>query len=188
MPTKVGIHGFSVDKLRRGWRAFPSLACSVAHHDGSDNGTHRSKLMAVGISRRASHGSALETFGLQKNTKFCIDVLMGNPVKTVKFRGDALDEPRAFPATPRREAGYELDKVQNGLDPTDWKPMTTVGQGVREIRIRDTSGAFRVLYVAKFADAVYVLHCFQKKTQATGKTDLDLTVKRYRDLVKELDL
>ncbi|CAM3973305.1 DUF891 domain-containing protein [Roseateles saccharophilus] len=64
--------------------------------------------------------------------------------------------------------------------------MPTVGTGVKEIRIRDEAGAFRVLYVAKFADAVYVLHCFQKKTQKTTKTDLDLAVKRYRDLLKEL--
>ncbi|MGH7100943.1 MAG: type II toxin-antitoxin system RelE/ParE family toxin [Acetobacteraceae bacterium] len=64
--------------------------------------------------------------------------------------------------------------------------MVAVAQGVREIRIRDASGAFRVLYVAKFADAIYVLHCFQKKTKATSKTDLDLAAARYRDLVKEL--
>ena len=64
--------------------------------------------------------------------------------------------------------------------------MNTVGQGVKEIRIRDTAGAFRVMYVAKFADAVYVLHCFQKKTAKTSKVDLDLAAKRYRDLIKEL--
>jgi phage-related protein len=64
--------------------------------------------------------------------------------------------------------------------------MNTVGQGVREIRIRDAGGAFRVIYVAKLADAVYVLHCFQKKTEKTSKTDLDLTAKRYRELMKEL--
>ena len=64
--------------------------------------------------------------------------------------------------------------------------MTTVGQGVKEIRIRDASGAFRILYVAKLADAVYVLHCFQKKTQKTSKADVDLAAKRYREVVKEL--
>jgi phage-related protein len=64
--------------------------------------------------------------------------------------------------------------------------MNTVGRGVREIRIRDAAGAFRVLYVAKFDDAVYVLHCFQKKTQKTSKTDLNLAAQRYRDLLKEL--
>ena len=64
--------------------------------------------------------------------------------------------------------------------------MNTVGQGVKEVRIRDASGAFRIIYIAKFADAIYVLHCFQKKTQKTSKADLDLAAKRYRDLLKEL--
>jgi phage-related protein len=94
---------------------------------------------------------------------------------------------RAFPQTARREAGYQLDQVQRGREPDDWKPMNAVGRGVKEIRIRDASGAFRVLYVAKFADAVYVLHCFQKKTQKTSKADMDLAGQRYRDLLKELD-
>ena len=67
----------------------------------------------------------------------------------------------------------------------DWKPINTVGQGVKEIRIRDDAGAFRVLYVAKFADAIYVLHCFQKKTERTSKADLELASKRYRELLKE---
>jgi phage-related protein len=65
--------------------------------------------------------------------------------------------------------------------------MNTVGRGVQEIRIRDAAGVFRVLYVAKFDDAVYVLHCFQKKTQKTSKVDLNLAAQRYRDLLKELD-
>ncbi len=83
-------------------------------------------------------------------------------------------------------AGYQLDKVPHGQAPNDWKPMTTVGKGVQEIRVRDEVGAFRVIYVAKFADAVCVLPCFHKKTQPTSKADLDLAVKRYADLVKEL--
>src|SRR3954469_20868416 len=98
--------------------------------------------------------------------------------KPVEFRGGALDELRAFPEAARREAGYQLDQVQRGREPDDWKPMNTVGPGVREIRIRDTDGAFRVIYVAKFEDAVYVLHCFQKKSQKTRKADLDLAGQR----------
>ncbi|WP_336696260.1 MULTISPECIES: type II toxin-antitoxin system RelE/ParE family toxin [Burkholderiales] len=109
-------------------------------------------------------------------------------LKPVEFRGTALDDLRAFPLSARREAGYQLDQVQHGQEPDDWKPMSTVGQGVRELRIRDASGAFRVIYVAKLVDAVYVLHCFQKKTEKTSKTDLDLAAKRYRDLLKELGL
>lgn len=106
--------------------------------------------------------------------------------KPVEFRGSSLDDLRSFPLAIKREAGHQLDQVQNGYDPDNWKPMNTVGQGVKEIRIRDATGAFRVMYVAKFADAVYVLHCFQKKTEKTSKADLDLATKRYRDLLQEL--
>jgi phage-related protein len=83
-------------------------------------------------------------------------------VKAVSFRGSALTGLRAFPLLARREAGHQLDQVQNGLEPDDWKPMSSIGQGVKEIRIGDAAGAFRLIYVAKFADTVYVLHCFQK--------------------------
>lgn len=106
--------------------------------------------------------------------------------KPVEFLGSALDDLRAFPLSARREAGHQLDQIQNGLEPDDWKPMSTIGKGVREIRIRDAAGAFRVIYVAKFTDAIYVLHCFQKKTEKTSKVDLDLASTRYRDLLKEL--
>ena len=64
--------------------------------------------------------------------------------------------------------------------------MPTIGTGARVIRIRDVAGAFRVIYVAKFADAIYVLHCFQKKTDKTSKVDIELASKRYRDLKMEL--
>ena len=97
-----------------------------------------------------------------------------------------MDDLRAFPLTARREAGHQLDQVQNGREPDDWKPMNTVGQSVKEIRIRGAAGVFRVLYVAKFADAIYVLHCFQKKTEKTSKADVELAAKCYRELLKEL--
>ncbi|MFM2448840.1 MAG: hypothetical protein RIS44_1290 [Pseudomonadota bacterium] len=109
------------------------------------------------------------------------------PAKPLEFLGTSLDELRAFPLEAKREAGHQLDQVQHGFEPDDWKPMNTVGKGVREIRIRDVSGAFRVLYVAKLADAIYVLHCFQKKTEKTSQGDVDLAAKRYRDLLKELE-
>jgi phage-related protein len=107
--------------------------------------------------------------------------------KLIEFLGSSLDDLRAFPTAARREAGHQLDQVEQGRDPDDWKPMNTIGPGVREIRIRGDARAFRLIYVAKFADAIYVLHCFQKKTQATSKPDLELATKRYRDLVKELE-
>jgi phage-related protein len=111
---------------------------------------------------------------------------MNGRARPVEFRGTALGDLRDFPTSARREAGHQIDLVQQGFDPDDWKPMNTVGQGVREIRIREVDGAYRVIYVARFADAIYVLHCFQKKTQKTRKADLELAAKRYRDLVKEL--
>jgi len=97
-----------------------------------------------------------------------------------------LDDLRGFPLDAKREAGHQIDLVQNGIDPDDWKPMGGVGSGAKEIRIRDATGAFRVIYVAKFADAIYVLHCFQKKTEQTSKHDIDLAEERYRDLKREL--
>jgi phage-related protein len=106
-------------------------------------------------------------------------------VRDIKFRGSSLKDLCKFPKDARREVGYQLDRVQNGLEPEDFKPMSDVGSGVQEIRIKDEAGIFRVLYVAKFEDAVYVLHCFQKKTQRTAKSDLDLASKRYAELVKE---
>ena len=111
---------------------------------------------------------------------------MSERVKPVEFRAGALDDLRAFPDSARREAGYQLDRVQQGRDPDDWKSMSTIGQGVREIRIREADGAFRVIYVAKFEAAIYVLHCFQKKTQKTSREDIALATRRYKDLLKEL--
>ena len=106
--------------------------------------------------------------------------------KPVEFRGSSLDDLRAFPDSARHEAGHQIDLVQQGYQADDWKPMQTVGAGAQEIRIRDAAGAFRVIYVAKFADAVYVLHCFRKTTQKTSKADLALAARRYRELTKEL--
>ncbi len=108
-------------------------------------------------------------------------------MRTIEFCGSALSDLCAFPVTARRMAGYQLDLVQHGREPDHWKPMNTIGQGVREIRIEDSAGAFRVVYIAKFADTVFVLHCFQKKTQKTAKADIDLATKRFRDVMKGLD-
>lgn len=105
--------------------------------------------------------------------------------KPAEFLGDSLEALRAFPEAARHEAGFQLDKVQHGEEPDDWKPMATIGTGVKEIRIRDAAGAFRVIYLAQLADAVYVLHCFQKKTQETSPRDIKLARKRYKDLMKE---
>jgi phage-related protein len=106
--------------------------------------------------------------------------------KNVRFLGNSLKALRDFPASARREAGFQLGNVQWGEEPDNWKPMEIVGPGVKEIRIQEPGGAFRVMYVAKFSDFVYVLHCFQKKTEKTAKIDIDLASKRYADLVKEI--
>lgn len=87
-------------------------------------------------------------------------------MKNLRFVGSSLDDMRDFPAEARRQAGFELDAVQRGLEPSDWKPMTSIGTGVREIRVR-VLGEWRVIYVVKVVDAIYVLHAFQKKTQRT---------------------
>ncbi len=100
--------------------------------------------------------------------------------KQIRWVGSAYDDLRAFPKDARKEAGFQLGKVQAGLDPADWKPFDDVGTGTREIRIRDASGVYRVMYLAKFEEAVYVLHCFQKKTQVTSKQDKAIAEMRYR--------
>jgi phage-related protein len=103
-------------------------------------------------------------------------------MKPIEFIGDSLASVRDFPDDARQAAGYQLDRVQRGLEPDDWKPMATVGAGVREIRIREYSGAFRVIYLATLADRLVVLHAFQKKTQKTAQRDIDLAAKRFREL------
>ncbi len=105
-------------------------------------------------------------------------------IKPVIFLGSSLRDLKSFPQAARREAGFQIYNVQYGLEPDDWKPMKSVGPGVLEIRIHER-GEFRVLYVAKFSEAVYVLHSFHKKTQRTRKRDLDLTRERYKSLLAE---
>jgi phage-related protein len=104
-------------------------------------------------------------------------------MKPVTFLGDARKALRRFPIAARREAGFLIDLLQHGEQAPDWKPMTSIGPGVAELRIRDSTGAFRVIYVAKFEEAVYVLHAFQKKTQRTAKGDIELARDRYRELL-----
>jgi len=102
-------------------------------------------------------------------------------MKPLNFLGSSLDDLRNFPDEARRAAGFELRAVQSGLDPSDWKPMQVIGPGVNEIRIH-VLGEWRVIYVAKLRDVVYVLHAFQKKTRKTSQHDIDLARKRYRQI------
>lgn len=105
----------------------------------------------------------------------------------IVFQGRSLEELRSFPKAAMQAAGYQLDRVQCGVSPDDWKPIKAVGKGVREIRLWENSGTFRVIYVARLGDAIYVLRCFQKKTEKTSKADIDAARQRYRELIQELE-
>jgi phage-related protein len=105
--------------------------------------------------------------------------------KEIRWMGTAYQDILEFPSESRKEAGFQLGKVQAGLDPDNWKPLDEVGLGTKEIRIREMTGSYRVLYVAKFEEAVYVLHCFQKKTEATTKHDKAIAETRYRAIIVE---
>jgi phage-related protein len=103
------------------------------------------------------------------------------PDKILIWIGASFEDLRDFPADARRAAGYELRRVQHGLMPTDWKPMASVGPGVNEVRIH-TGAEHRVLYVAKFEEAIYVLHAFEKRSRQTRDSDLTLTRERLREV------
>lgn len=102
-------------------------------------------------------------------------------MKTLRFVGSSLRDLRDFPDGVRREAGFELDAIQRGLMPSDFKPMFGIGAGVYEIRIH-VQGEWRVIFVAKRSDAVYVLHAFEKKSQKTRREDVELAAQRYQQI------
>ncbi|MBM4272159.1 MAG: type II toxin-antitoxin system RelE/ParE family toxin [Deltaproteobacteria bacterium] len=102
-------------------------------------------------------------------------------LKPLKFVGSSLDDLRNFPDEARRAAGFDLYAIQSGLEPRDWREMPIVGSGVKEIRLR-MLGEWRVVYVAKLQDAVYVLHAFQKKTRKTTQRDIELARRRYKQI------
>jgi phage-related protein len=104
-------------------------------------------------------------------------------MKQAYFLGDSKKRLVAFPEGARREAGYQLDKVQNGDDPSDWKPMTTIGMGVKEIRIK-IDGEHRIIYLANVGELVYVLHAFTKKTQRTPRADIELARQRLKRITR----
>ena len=108
------------------------------------------------------------------------------PARPIEFRGTSLEDLSRFPAAARRKAGFQIFKVQEGDDPDDWKPMASIGPGVREIRVRERGRAFRVIYVAAFRSSVYVLHCFQKKTEKTSSGDIETARRRYKELAREI--
>jgi phage-related protein len=106
-------------------------------------------------------------------------------MKPVRFLGDALERLREFPEDARHDAGFQLEQVQRGEQPNNFKPMPSIGKGVEEIRVRDDSGIYRIIYTARLPEAVYVLHAFQKKTQSTSKRDLEVARERFAQLGRE---
>ena len=106
-------------------------------------------------------------------------------MKPVRFLGDSLKRIREFPADVKQDTGYQLDKLQRGQQPDDFKPMPAVGKCVEEIRIWDDSGTYRVIYTARLVDAVYVFHAFQKKTQRTPQHEIDVAKARFNEFMRE---
>ena len=106
-------------------------------------------------------------------------------MKPVEFLSDSLECLRDFPSDARQDAGWQLELVQRGKQPSDFKSMPAIGKGVEEIRIWDDAGTFRVIYTARLADAVYVLHAFQKKSQTTAKRDIDTAKARFAQLMRD---
>jgi phage-related protein len=105
-------------------------------------------------------------------------------MKEVIWMGSSKADLKAFPVAVMDNMGHQLFLVQCGLEPDDWKPITSVGTGVKEIRVKDAAGIFRTIYLATRPDAVYVLHCFQKKTQQTSQRDVELARKRLQDVLR----
>ena len=111
-----------------------------------------------------------------------MDILSSKPLY---FLGDSRKVLKTFPERAQHKLGFQLKRVQQGRQPSDAKPMPTIGAGVEEIRVWVESGTFRVIYIARLQDAVYVLHAFQKKTQKTPKADLALAKSRLHDLLQQ---
>ena len=105
--------------------------------------------------------------------------------KDLDWRGTSLDDIKKFPTEVKKDVGFELHKIQNGHNPIHFKAVNRWGSGVIEIKIKGDDGEYRVVYVAKFAEAVYVLHAFQKKTQQTSPKDVSTIVERYKAVVEE---
>jgi len=106
-------------------------------------------------------------------------------MKEIVFVGHSLDHIKSFPNSAKREAGFQLDIVQHGENPANWKPMPSIGSGVQEIRISEAEGIYRIIYLAKIKDAVFVLHAFQKKSQKISKPDIEIAKNAYKQVMEE---
>ena len=106
-------------------------------------------------------------------------------MKAIIFLGRTLNSIKSYPQAAKQDVGFQLSEVQQGRNPRDWKPMSSIGAGVREIRIKESTGIYRVIYIASFKNAVYALHAFKKKTNKTAKKDLDLAKIAYKQALEE---
>ena len=106
-------------------------------------------------------------------------------MKEIEFLGNSLDNIRLFCAEAKDDIGFQLDRVQRGIEPSNWKPMSSVGTSVKEIRTKASDGIYRTIYIAKFENKIYVLHAFQKKTEKTTKSDIDLAKRRLKGLLEK---
>lgn len=105
-------------------------------------------------------------------------------MKELYWVGSSLDDLKQLPEDVVQIAGYQLHRVQSGLEPNDWKPMKNIGQGVREIRIRESTNVCRIIYLVRTDDGVYVLHAFQKKTRKTAQKHINLARRRYNEVMR----
>jgi len=103
-------------------------------------------------------------------------------MKDIEFLGNSLENIRMFCAEARDDIGFQLDRIQRGLEPNNWKPMNSIGAGVNEIRTKTTDSIYRTIYIAKFKGKIYVLHAFQKKTEKTAKSDIVLAKNRLKSI------
>jgi len=141
------------------------------------------KKVGIVISKRERNAAMLKHEELKKNSCYSVECVR-KAMKPVIFVGTSLDDVKAFPPDARRAAGFQIHSVQAGREPDDWKPVKAVGAGVIEIRIHE-DGEFRVILVAKFQEAVYVLHAFQKKSQKILKKDILIARNRYATVLRE---
>lgn len=102
--------------------------------------------------------------------------------KAVEFCGSSEEDIASFPDKAKQRMGYQIELLQDGDEPSNWKPMKSVGPGVNEIRVKCKDGAFRVFYVVNRPEAIYVLHAFKKTTQKTEKREIDLAKARLKSL------
>jgi len=103
-------------------------------------------------------------------------------MKEVKFLGNSIDNIRKFSKNAQDDLGYQLHRVQTGAEPDNWKPMNSIGSGVKEIRTNVAEGTYRTIYIAKIGNKIYVLHAFKKKTEKTAKEDIELAKKRLKEI------